>query len=67
MLPVMCSTVRSWFQRQQTCPTCRESVLRRTAPTPAAARQPRAANNQGVADRPPFPPPGSTCCFCQVH
>ena len=59
---VLC-LIRSWFQRQQTCPTCRESVLRRTAPTSAAAaRQPRAANNQGVADRPPFPPPGTSCC-----
>ncbi|KAH7942438.1 hypothetical protein HPB49_024090 [Dermacentor silvarum] len=41
--------LRSWFQRQQTCPTCRMDVLRQPAATAAAA----AANN-GVA-----PPPAA--------
>ncbi|XP_076463487.1 E3 ubiquitin-protein ligase synoviolin A-like [Babylonia areolata] len=29
------SCLRSWFQRQQTCPTCRLDVLRMPRPTPA--------------------------------
>ncbi|XP_065882494.1 E3 ubiquitin-protein ligase synoviolin B-like isoform X2 [Dysidea avara] len=56
------SCLRSWFQRQQTCPTCRESVLKRHPPPPTAPRQPHAAppgnNPMGAADRPPFPPAG---------
>jgi E3 ubiquitin-protein ligase synoviolin len=33
------SCLRSWFQRQQTCPTCRTSILRFNQPaTPAAAQ-----------------------------
>ena len=28
------SCLRSWFQRQQTCPTCRMDILRQTQPTP---------------------------------
>uniref|UniRef100_A0A131XEV5 RING-type E3 ubiquitin transferase n=1 Tax=Hyalomma excavatum TaxID=257692 RepID=A0A131XEV5_9ACAR len=39
--------LRSWFQRQQTCPTCRMDVLRQ----PAAAAAAAAANN--VAAPPP--------------
>ncbi|RWS11489.1 E3 ubiquitin-protein ligase synoviolin B-like protein [Dinothrombium tinctorium] len=37
------SCLRSWFQRQQTCPTCRMDVLRAPAatPTPAATPQPQ--------------------------
>ncbi|XP_056366409.1 E3 ubiquitin-protein ligase synoviolin [Oenanthe melanoleuca] len=31
------SCLRSWFQRQQTCPTCRMDVLRASAPAPAPA------------------------------
>ena len=39
--------LRSWFQRQQTCPTCRLNILRTPAPNnpqqaPAAGAQPRA-------------------------
>jgi len=34
--------LRSWFQRQQTCPTCRLEVLRAPGTTPAAAAQPAA-------------------------
>ncbi|KAI1286196.1 E3 ubiquitin-protein ligase synoviolin [Halotydeus destructor] len=33
------SCLRSWFQRQQTCPTCRMDVLRAPGATPAAAGQ----------------------------
>lgn len=32
--------LRSWFQRQQTCPTCRRDVLR-AAPTPPQATPPQ--------------------------
>ena len=47
------SCLRSWFQRQQTCPTCRMDVLRVTTPPniqnnipPGAPQQPppQAAN-----------------------
>ncbi|XP_049573438.1 E3 ubiquitin-protein ligase synoviolin [Syngnathus scovelli] len=41
------SCLRSWFQRQQTCPTCRMDVLRAShnnpTPTPAQAAAPAAA------------------------
>lgn len=41
------SCLRSWFQRQQTCPTCRMDVLRATnnnqAPAPAQAAAPAPA------------------------
>lgn len=30
------SCLRSWFQRQQTCPTCRMDILRQPQPTPPA-------------------------------
>ncbi|XP_064108564.1 E3 ubiquitin-protein ligase synoviolin-like isoform X2 [Macrobrachium nipponense] len=30
------SCLRSWFQRQQTCPTCRMDILRQTQPAPSA-------------------------------
>ena len=53
------STTRSWFQRQQTCPTCRESVLKRHPPPPTAPQQPHVAPpGNNPADRPPFPPAG---------
>ena len=36
--------LRTWFQRQQTCPTCRTDILQRTAsPTAARAAAPAAA------------------------
>ncbi|OCF32381.1 hypothetical protein I316_06051 [Kwoniella heveanensis BCC8398] len=35
--------LRSWLERQQSCPTCRRDVLRTPAPTPARAAADRAA------------------------
>ncbi|XP_072278876.1 E3 ubiquitin-protein ligase synoviolin [Pyxicephalus adspersus] len=62
------SCLRSWFQRQQTCPTCRMDVLRASlpaeTPTPAdqpdPAQQPHAAPAQQTPIIPPQPnfPPG---------
>ncbi|XP_073460955.1 E3 ubiquitin-protein ligase synoviolin isoform X1 [Aquarana catesbeiana] len=62
------SCLRSWFQRQQTCPTCRMDVLRASLPaqTPAPAdqpdpaQQPHAAPAQQTPIIPPQPnfPPG---------
>ncbi|XP_053613683.1 E3 ubiquitin-protein ligase synoviolin B [Plodia interpunctella] len=58
--------LRLWFQRQQTCPTCRLNVLRAPAPEPApgpapapAPRppQPRPANNAVPPPFPNMPPP----------
>ncbi|XP_032939517.1 E3 ubiquitin-protein ligase synoviolin [Catharus ustulatus] len=45
------SCLRSWFQRQQTCPTCRMDVLRASAPAPAPAEPaaPGAAPGAGPA------------------
>ncbi|GIX70761.1 e3 ubiquitin-protein ligase synoviolin [Caerostris extrusa] len=43
------SCLRSWFQRQQTCPTCRMDVLRAPAPTPV----------QNIPNIPPVGVPGS--------
>lgn len=43
------SCLRSWFQRQQTCPTCRLNILRNQTnrtPAPGAAQAPGAAENQ---------------------
>ena len=37
--------LRSWFQRQQTCPTCRTPILRYNAP-PQAPQQPQQAPQQ---------------------
>ncbi|KAG8564083.1 hypothetical protein GDO81_016319 [Engystomops pustulosus] len=60
------SCLRSWFQRQQTCPTCRMDVLRASLPTqtaapadqPDAAQQPHAPPAQTPIIPPPpnFPP-----------
>ncbi|KAJ0173628.1 hypothetical protein K1T71_010777 [Dendrolimus kikuchii] len=47
--------LRLWFQRQQTCPTCRLNVLRAPAPEPAAAPQP-AAGVGGAPAAAPAPP-----------
>ncbi|XP_067170843.1 E3 ubiquitin-protein ligase synoviolin [Apteryx mantelli] len=46
------SCLRSWFQRQQTCPTCRMDVLR--ASLPAQSQPPPEAPEQ--AQQPPQPP-----------
>lgn len=55
------SCLRSWFQRQQTCPTCRMDVLRVPAPTNvqnppagAGAQQPPQAANAGNCKCIPF-------------
>lgn len=44
--------LRSWFQRQQTCPTCRLNILRTPAPTPT----PAAAENRQARPQMPQPP-----------
>uniref|UniRef100_A0A3Q1IZP6 RING-type E3 ubiquitin transferase n=1 Tax=Anabas testudineus TaxID=64144 RepID=A0A3Q1IZP6_ANATE len=51
------SCLRSWFQRQQTCPTCRMDVLRasNTNQTPAPAQAPPPAP-AAPANAPPAPP-----------
>ena len=48
--------LRSWFQRQQTCPTCRLNILR----PPTTRRETRPPNQpQGAAAAPqPVPAPG---------
>lgn len=56
------SCLRSWFQRQQTCPTCRLDVLQAVPSqtpnqTPPAAPQQPAAPNAPGAPPPPGPPP----------
>ncbi|XP_048736312.1 E3 ubiquitin-protein ligase synoviolin-like [Ostrea edulis] len=57
------SCLRSWFQRQQTCPTCRRDVLRTTPITPQATPPPQPAQPQppqnmfgGLAGMPGVPP-----------
>lgn len=62
------SCLRSWFQRQQTCPTCRMDVLRASHPQPAPAAAPAAPppapnnapppvnNNVAPGMLPGFPP-----------
>lgn len=54
------SCLRSWFQRQQTCPTCRMDVLRasvRQTQQPQAPQQQQQPNNmpQPGQGMPPFP------------
>ncbi|XP_073993801.1 septin interacting protein 3 isoform X2 [Rhodnius prolixus] len=46
------SCLRSWFQRQQTCPTCRLNILR----TPASAAATAAAAGAGAAGAPQAAP-----------
>lgn len=46
------SCLRSWFQRQQTCPTCRMEVLRMPQPRPVPPPQPPPQQQQ---PQPPFP------------
>ncbi|KAM4880084.1 E3 ubiquitin-protein ligase synoviolin isoform 2-T5 [Sylvia borin] len=60
------SCLRSWFQRQQTCPTCRMDVLRASLPPQAPPEPPSPAPAQPPAGPqppnfpqgmlPPFPP-----------
>uniref|UniRef100_H3BG62 RING-type E3 ubiquitin transferase n=1 Tax=Latimeria chalumnae TaxID=7897 RepID=H3BG62_LATCH len=77
------SCLRSWFQRQQTCPTCRMDVLRATLPsTPPPAQQHPPQQQPAAAQTPPVPQPPngdygaltaalySFChlfCVCYVH
>uniref|UniRef100_A0A6B2E831 RING-type E3 ubiquitin transferase n=1 Tax=Phlebotomus kandelakii TaxID=1109342 RepID=A0A6B2E831_9DIPT len=50
--------LRSWFQRQQTCPTCRLNILRTPVQaTPAAPQAARIVPN--AANRPPGNPPAA--------
>lgn len=43
------SCLRSWFQRQQTCPTCRMDVLRpMPRPTPPPPQQPAQPQPNGI-------------------
>ncbi|KAL0269317.1 UNVERIFIED_CONTAM: hypothetical protein PYX00_007098 [Menopon gallinae] len=58
------SCLRSWFQRQQTCPTCRLNILRSpsTRPAPPQNQQPAPGFpfqglNGAVFGQPPVPPP----------
>ncbi|XP_063387411.1 E3 ubiquitin-protein ligase synoviolin [Cydia fagiglandana] len=48
--------LRLWFQRQQTCPTCRLNVLRAPAPEPAAAAPPP-PHDATPPPQPNMPPP----------
>uniref|UniRef100_T1KFH9 RING-type E3 ubiquitin transferase n=1 Tax=Tetranychus urticae TaxID=32264 RepID=T1KFH9_TETUR len=53
------SCLRSWFQRQQTCPTCRMDVLQTITPQPApqpANRQARQGAPVLQQAQPPLPP-----------
>ncbi|XP_067877704.1 E3 ubiquitin-protein ligase synoviolin isoform X2 [Heterodontus francisci] len=52
------SCLRSWFQRQQTCPTCRMDVLRVTLPTQTPPQQPQPQMPQTplVPQQPNLPP-----------
>ena len=49
--------LRSWFQRQQTCPTCRLEVLRAPGTTPPAAEPAANIRPQPAQPAPPMPPP----------
>ncbi|XP_063002239.1 E3 ubiquitin-protein ligase synoviolin isoform X1 [Elgaria multicarinata webbii] len=46
------SCLRSWFQRQQTCPTCRMDVLRASLPTQSQTPP----EQQDGGQQPPLPP-----------
>nr|XP_033812101.1 E3 ubiquitin-protein ligase synoviolin isoform X2 [Geotrypetes seraphini] len=49
------SCLRSWFQRQQTCPTCRMDVLRASLPTPSQPPQEQRQQDQ-AQQQPPHTP-----------
>lgn len=50
------SCLRSWFQRQQSCPTCRLEVLRMPRPAPSPpAPQPQPQPQQAPQDQVPNP------------
>ncbi|XP_066466299.1 E3 ubiquitin-protein ligase synoviolin isoform X2 [Tiliqua scincoides] len=51
------SCLRSWFQRQQTCPTCRMDVLRASLPTQSqVAPEQQEAGQQQLPHQPPLIP-----------
>ncbi|XP_059811125.1 E3 ubiquitin-protein ligase synoviolin isoform X2 [Hypanus sabinus] len=50
------SCLRSWFQRQQTCPTCRMDVLRTTLPAQTPAPPPAQPQAPIVPQQPNLPP-----------
>lgn len=52
------SCLRSWFQRQQTCPTCRTPILRLTTPAAAPAHAPAQPANNQAGQVPPAQPAG---------
>lgn len=52
-----CSCLRSWFQRQQTCPTCRMDVLRASQPNQNPAPAPAQAPAPAAPANAPVPPP----------
>lgn len=55
--------LRSWFQRQQTCPTCRLEVLRAPGvPNTNPAPQPAAANARPPQQNAAPPPPPPVLC-----
>uniref|UniRef100_A0A672MLF0 RING-type E3 ubiquitin transferase n=1 Tax=Sinocyclocheilus grahami TaxID=75366 RepID=A0A672MLF0_SINGR len=51
------SCLRSWFQRQQTCPTCRMDVLRASQPNQTPAPAPAQAPAPAAPANAPVPPP----------
>lgn len=51
------SCLRSWFQRQQTCPTCRMDVLRASQPNQTPAPPPAQAPAPPAPANAPVPPP----------
>uniref|UniRef100_A0A8C9R0N3 RING-type E3 ubiquitin transferase n=1 Tax=Scleropages formosus TaxID=113540 RepID=A0A8C9R0N3_SCLFO len=51
------SCLRSWFQRQQTCPTCRMDVLRASLPNQTQVQPPAQPVAPPPAANPPVPPP----------
>lgn len=53
------SCLRSWFQRQQTCPTCRMDVLQTVATTPTPPQPARQARQAAPPVQPLLPPQGS--------
>uniref|UniRef100_A0A7N8XPG0 RING-type E3 ubiquitin transferase n=1 Tax=Mastacembelus armatus TaxID=205130 RepID=A0A7N8XPG0_9TELE len=62
------SCLRSWFQRQQTCPTCRMDVLRASNnnQTPAPAQAPPPAP-PAPANAPPAPPANGETYLISRH
>ncbi|MGH0183224.1 UNVERIFIED_CONTAM: hypothetical protein FKN15_011504 [Acipenser sinensis] len=53
------SCLRSWFQRQQTCPTCRMDVLRAALPNQTQAPPPAQQQAPPPPQHQPAPPPAN--------